>query len=97
MGFRTFILAAALLAAPAAAFAAAPSVELKYDDLDLATTKGMAELNKRVDDAARQVCSADSIKTGTILRSKAENECYRETREKLQERVAALAGKNQRG
>ena len=95
MKFRTLALAAALMMVPASAFAA--SVELKYDDLDLSTAKGQAELTKRADDAARQACSADAVRTGTILRSKAENQCYRETRAKLRERVAALTGQQQRG
>lgn len=94
MTFRTLALAAAIAIMPASAFAA--SVELKYDDLDLSTAAGQAELSKRVDDAARQVCSANAVKTGTILRSKAENECYRDTREKLRERFAALSEKKQR-
>jgi UrcA family protein len=97
MTFRTLVLAAALLAVPTTAMAASSSVELKYDDLDLSTTKGMDELNKRADDAARQACSANSVKTGTILRSKAERECYRETRAKLNELVAGLSEQKQRG
>ncbi len=92
-------LSAALFAAAAMPAAAASNgqVSVSYDDLDLSTAKGQAELAKRVDEAARQVCSANSIKTGTILRSKAEKECYRDTREKLQDRVAALSAQKQRG
>ena len=97
MTFRTLALAAALLAAPAATLAAQSSVSLKYDDLDLSTTKGMVELNKRADDAARQACSTNSVKTGTILRSKAERQCYQETRARLNELVAGLSEQKQRG
>jgi UrcA family protein len=99
MTFRTLAAAAAaaVLVAPAAAMAASSTVQLKYDDLDLSTTKGMDELNKRADDAARQACSANSVKTGTILRSKAELECYKETRAKLTQLVAGLSAQNQRG
>jgi UrcA family protein len=96
MTFRTLALAATLFAAPAAALAASSSVELKYDDLDLSTAKGMAELNKRVDDAARQVCASGSAHTGTILRSKAENQCFKDTREQLRQRVA-ISEPKQRG
>jgi UrcA family protein len=96
MKFHTLALAAAMAIAPAAALAAS-SVELKYDDLDLSTAKGQAELSKRVDDAARQACAANSVRTGTILRSKAENECYRDTRAKLRERFAFLSQQDQRG
>ena len=98
MKFPTLTLAAAaLLAVPAAAMAASSAVELRYDDLDLSTTKGMDELNKRADDAARQACSANSIRTGTILRSKAERQCYQETRARLNELVASLGEHKQRG
>jgi UrcA family protein len=95
MKFHTLALAAALAIVPAAA--QADSVQLKYDDLDLSTAKGQAELSKRVDDAARQVCAAGSVRTGTILRSKAENECYRDTRAKLRERFAVLGQQDGRG
>lgn len=97
MTIRTLALAAALFAVPGSAFAANSAVELKYDDLDLSTAKGQAELNKRVDDAARQACGSSAVRTGTILRSKAENQCYAETREKLRQRVASLTGQQQRG
>jgi UrcA family protein len=96
MKFHTLALAAAVAIMPVAA-AQAATVELKYDDLDLSTAKGQAELSKRVDDAARQACSADSVRTGTILRSKAENQCYRETRTKLRERFSFLSQQEQRG
>jgi UrcA family protein len=97
MTFRNLALAAALLAVPAAAMAAPSSVALKYDDLDLSTAKGVAELNKRADDAARKACSANAVKTGTIMRSKAERECYQQTRAKLNELVAGLSEPKQRG
>jgi UrcA family protein len=96
MKFHTLALAAAMAFAPAAAFAAS-SVELKYDDLDLSTKQGMDVLNKRIDQAAHTACSAGIATTGTMLPSRAERQCFEQTRQKLHERVAAAGDQKQRG
>jgi UrcA family protein len=95
MKFHTLALAAAMAIAPAAAFAS--SVELKYDDLDLSTKQGIDVLNKRIDKAAHQVCSAGIATTGTMLPSRAEQQCYEQTRDKLRKSVAAASEPSQRG
>jgi UrcA family protein len=95
MKFHTLALAAALAIVPAAAFAS--SVELKYDDLDLSTKQGMEVLNKRIDQAAHTACSAGIATTGTMLPSRAERQCFQETRQKLRDRVATAGDQKQRG
>jgi len=93
----TGALVAAFLSAPVALIAAPVTVEVKYADLDLSTESGVTQLNRRIDDAAKQICSAGAVRTGTILPSQAEQQCRRETVRKLQERVAAVIQEDQRG
>lgn len=58
--FATHVAAAALaiaVAAPAAAQDIGPlSREVRYGDLDLSTSSGVKELNRRIRSAAREVC-----------------------------------------
>ena len=97
MTLRTFALAAAMMIVPAAAFAGTSSIELKYGDLDLSTPQGMAQLDKRVDRAARQVCTNRQITTGSIRQSTVDQKCYKEALAKLQDQLAAISGHKQQG
>ena len=81
----------------AAAFAAPAGVEVKYNDLDLSTPQGAAELDKRVDRAAKKVCTTHGVMTGTIATSKLDRECYQEALAKLKDRLAAVTGHKQQG
>jgi UrcA family protein len=92
-------LATALLAGPALAAAdeAKPSVEVRYNDLDLTTTEGADELDRRLDKAAKSVCGINEISTGTRVTSREARACYKETRGQLESRVAAVVAKKQRG
>lgn len=85
-------LAACLFAAPgfASDAAAGASVEVKYRDLDLSTTAGTDELNRRLDKAAREVCGLDVVTTGTRISSREGRRCYNETKAQLETHVAAL-------
>ena len=54
---KSLILAAALLAIPASAFAqAAPTITVDATDLDLSTTADQLRFENRVQQAARRVC-----------------------------------------
>lgn len=97
MTMRTFAIAAALALVPATAFAASRSVEVKYDDLDLSTPQGMAQLDKRVEKAAKTVCTEHRITTGSIRSTNVDQACYEQTRQKMKEQVAALAAHQQQG
>ena len=77
--------AATLLAAPAAA---APSVGVKYADLDLSTRAGQQKLERRIDSAARSVCGMDEIRTGRFTPSTAQRQCYAEAKESVHQQVA---------
>lgn len=95
MTIRTLALAAAMMMVPASAFAS--TVELKYDDLDLSTPQGMAQLDKRVDRAAKQVCTSHQITTGSIRSTNVDQKCYKEALAKLKDQLAALSAQKQQG
>lgn len=92
-------LAAALPAGPAVAVEgqAERSVEVHYNDLDLTTTEGAKELDRRLGKAAKSVCQIDVISTGTRIASSSARACYRETLKHLESRVAAVVAKKERG
>jgi UrcA family protein len=96
MSIRTLALAAAMMIVPASAFAST-TVELKYDDLDLSTPQGMAQLDKRVERAAKQVCTSHQITTGSIRTGTVDQKCYKEALAKLQDQLAALSARKQQG
>ena len=97
MTFRTLALAAALATVPAAAFAAPPSVAVKVADLDLSTPQGQAKLDKRIDRAAKEVCTSRVATTGSIVSSTVDQTCYKEARQKVQEQVAMMTGHKLQG
>lgn len=90
-------LAGALAFVPAAAFAASQSVEVKYDDLDLSTPKGQAQLDKRIDRAAKEVCTRHEITTGSIRSTTLDEDCYHTALGKVKDRLAALGVRARQG
>ncbi|MGV3554558.1 MAG: UrcA family protein [Croceibacterium sp.] len=94
---RSMILGAALAGAlsSGAANAGERSERVSYRDLDLASVEGQAELQQRLDSAARRVCRfADD---GQIVTAVEENACYREARQSVDVQVAQLTAEIQRG
>ena len=90
-------LAATAFAVPAAA-ADTETVAVRYADLDLSTSAGQAQLERRIDSAAREVCGIDDVATGTRLASRSAKECFAETKSRLNERIAAAVARgNDRG
>ena len=94
---RSIILGAALAAALSAgtASAAERSERVSYRDLDLASAEGQAELQQRLDSAARRVCRFGD--DGQIETPENENACYREARRNVAVQIAQLAAELQRG
>ena len=85
------ILAAALGAAAVFAVpAAAETVEVKYDDLDLSTRAGQDKLERRIESAARSACGMSDIRTGRLTPSTAQRRCYRDTKASVGEQVAQM-------
>ena len=94
------ILAAALLGivATAAAAEAPASVNVKYSDLDLSTAAGQAQLERRIDKAARSVCGVDDVITGSRVPSNEARLCLEETRARVHAQVAqAISREGTRG
>ena len=93
------ILAAALVASAfAVPAAAADAVSVQYSDLDLSTRAGQAQLERRVDNAARAVCGMDDVAVGTRLASRTAKQCYADAKSRIHEQVAAAVARgNDRG
>lgn len=99
---RTLTLALAAMTSLAAAPALANgyetrSVEVAYHDLDLTTLEGVQKFDRRVDRAARDVCGLNDIATGTRIPASGAHACYREAKDKIGARVAALVAARPRG
>lgn len=92
----------ALCALTPPTFAATPgqgnSAQVQYKDLDLGTSEGKAELNRRIDKAARSVCGLDqAVTTGTRIRSQSQNACYRNALRQIEPQFARLVDSTNKG
>lgn len=81
-----FTLAAACLAATPAL---AGDAKLHWKDLDLATEAGRAELDRRIDVAARTVCAPEAVTGSRLARSRPSAACLAEARSHMSAQVAA--------
>jgi UrcA family protein len=90
-------LAAAVAAAPVAATDEAPTIGVRYGDLDLTSAAGQRQLDIRLERAAREVCGLDEKVVGSHLRSKHSRECYREARRELDQQYAQLVSRKTAG
>jgi UrcA family protein len=80
--------AIALLAAAPALAAETARAELRYADLDLATSAGQAQLSARIDSAAAIYCTPQAV-TGSRIAGRADSDCLAEVRGQLKARLAA--------
>lgn len=90
----TVAAAVALTAYVAPAHAEAPSLAVSYADLDLTSSEGHAELNARIDRAARRVCAAEDPRN--LRAVLASNTCYRVALAAAQPKLAALKSERAR-
>jgi UrcA family protein len=104
MTMKTFALATAALglvcsaATPVlAAEAERMSIEVKYDDINLATASGQKLLDKRIERAIRTVCRTDQPTTGSHILSQEKRDCLVKARADARQQVAAITGDGQRG
>lgn len=70
---------------------------VKYRDLDLSTAEGQKTLDRRIDQAAREVCGVGATRTGTRLPSSERKKCMTQARAVVKDQVAALIAEQQRG
>ena len=90
---RTAIALAALMGGLLAAQPLlAASVEVQYDDLDLASDEGRKELDRRIDRAAEQVCGADEVTVGSRVRSRDTRTCIKNAKKQIEQSLAKIAG-----
>jgi UrcA family protein len=78
-----------LAAPPALAGSADNHIVVEHADLNLSTAQGMAELDRRIDRAARKVCTV-SAKTGTMLK-RLDQDCYASAVSSVRQQVALAA------
>ncbi|GGC33422.1 hypothetical protein GCM10011371_21050 [Novosphingobium marinum] len=93
----TFAIAAALGMALTTGTAFAKDVEVRYDDLDLNSVSGQVELEKRMDDAAREACRYDEPRIGSRLRSAESVKCYKAASIKAKSQMAQVIDNVRRG
>lgn len=91
---------AALVVSPVAASATTTeqrTTGVSYADLDLTTEDGRAQLDRRIDAAARQVCAIGETDLGTRIMTREKRACYREARQQLEQRFARVISEGRRG
>lgn len=89
MTFRSaFLAAAALSGAMLATPAFAGSTGISYADLNLATAQGQAQLDRRIDAAAREMCGIADVRTGTILQGNKNKQCYESAKASARKQIA---------
>lgn len=80
-----------------AAPAMAESLTIPYHDLNLATEKGQATLDRRIDTAVRKFCGMDRTTTGTRVTSRESLKCYAETSKQAKAQFAAVIDEQRLG
>lgn len=94
---RQYLIALSALAVVAGTPAAAKDFTVKYSDLNLKSAKGQKELERRIDEAARDYCGVDNRRVGTRMRSQGTRDCYKDARAAAREEMALLLDKSQLG
>lgn len=61
-----------------------------YQDLDLSTEQGRAELAQRIDDAAKQVCGMGERSLGSNIVTRESRSCYRDAKRQLERHFAEV-------
>ncbi len=74
----------------------ADSIAVKFSDLDLDSPAGKAELSRRIDRAARAVCTSIA-ETGTIVHARVSQTCLARARSQAQQQVALKTGRDDLG
>lgn len=76
--------ALSLLAVPAAA----ATVSVIYQDLDLSTPEGARELDRRIETAARKVCDGHEIQTSARIADRSAKDCVDTAKANVKRQVA---------
>jgi UrcA family protein len=76
---------------------AAASVEVKYNDLDLSTEQGRKELDRRINDAAKDVCGAGEESVGSRVQSRETRDCIKQAKRQIEQSLAKITGDEKAG
>lgn len=85
--FATALVLAAPVSAEPLEDPAAPQAVVSFSDLDLATDRGVEQLNRRILAAARSMCPTDPG-LAELARHRIVTECIAETRARTHSRIA---------
>lgn len=86
------------VAIPAVSFAAETStLSVGYADLNLETAEGQKSLDRRIDQAVREVCGYDEAPIGTRIVSHSVRACMTKAKASASERVSAIMRREARG
>ena len=91
------LMAATVTPATAHAETVRQSQEVRFNDLDLASSQGKHQLERRIQRAARTVCGMDEIATGTRLASREASRCYNQALRDTREQTAAAIANGRQG
>ena len=94
-GLAAALAASAMPAAPVSA-AEGDSIAVRYADLDLSTADGVEELDRRIDQAARDVCGYGEFELGSRIPSRELRQCYRDAKRQLDRQFAQIVEEAQR-
>ena len=94
---RSLITLTAAAVLGTAAPAMAETLSIPYQDLNLATAKGQAALDGRIDAAVREFCGMNRTTTGTRISSRETRECYAQTSKQAKEKFAAVVDEQRLG
>lgn len=73
------------------------TIQVQYDDLDLATPEGQQRLDQRLEKAVRTVCRTQSHTGGSRILSLDAKACLAKARADVRQQVAAMNQSKQRG
>ncbi len=74
-----------------------PAAGIEFRDLNLSTPEGQAVLDQRIDLAARKICRIDQVNTGTRIRSRDSQRCYKTAIKSAKAQVAERVREDRRG
>ena len=87
---RITFLALSALALAAGTQASANHIEVRYDDLNLASVSGQKTFERRIEKAAREVCEVDVQRTGTRIVPADVKNCHAAARASARQQRAIL-------
>ena len=94
---KTLASIAALGLAATAVSAQSEGIDVSFGDLNLSTPEGQMVLDRRIDQAAREICGVEEVRVGTRIRDSRSIACFKEARAKSRAQVAAIIERTAKG